>query len=533
MLDLMRKHARNWIMKLLLGIIIVVFVFYFGSIGGKQQAETIAVVDGKAIAYVDWVKEYQNLINYYRQRFGDALNDELLKQLNLKQVALDNMIQQAIVLQKARAMGLAVSDEEVRMSIMAMPAFQRGGVFDEKIYQQALRFNKITPEDFERMQKNTLMTALFLGLIQDGVKVSDQDVYDLYRFQNEKVNLRFVQFSPGVFRAKVTLKEEQLEAYLKEHDQAFRIPEQIQVRYLRFKGEDFAAGTAVTDAEIAEYYERHADQYKTAGGKRAALSDVKTKIASEIRGIGGMQAAAAAAKKAHDTIYQQEDFEGYAAKNRLAVHTTGLFSADLPPAELGRIGDALRNLFSLGKGEISRVLSDQKAYYLFKVEGKKPAYAPALKDVRTQVEKKVTEREADRLAKQEAESLLAALKQGKNLTELAAARKLSLAETGFFLTGAEAPKLGASRDLSAAIFQLTGKNPVPERIFHLNGHYVVLELKERTKPDDRNFAANRENLRNALLQSRKTEAVRTWMEGTKTAMIKEGKLKINKEVNDL
>jgi len=35
MLQLMRTHAKNWLMKVVLGIIIVVFVFYFGSIAGK------------------------------------------------------------------------------------------------------------------------------------------------------------------------------------------------------------------------------------------------------------------------------------------------------------------------------------------------------------------------------------------------------------------------------------------------------------------------------------------------------------------
>ena len=44
MLNIMRKHARNWLMKLILGIIIVVFVFYFGSMGGKQRAERIAII---------------------------------------------------------------------------------------------------------------------------------------------------------------------------------------------------------------------------------------------------------------------------------------------------------------------------------------------------------------------------------------------------------------------------------------------------------------------------------------------------------
>jgi peptidyl-prolyl cis-trans isomerase D len=289
----------------------------------------------------------------------------------------------------------------------------------------------------------------------------------------------------------------------------------------------------VTDAQIAEYYERHADSYKTGGGKRAALSDVKAKIAAEVRLAGGMHAAAAAAKNAHDVIYQQEDFEGYATKNGLAVTTSGFFSADAPGAALSRIGDAVSSLFKLDKGEISRVLSDSEGYYLFKVTAVKPAYTPSLKEVRASVEKKFRDREAERLAKSEAESVLAALKQGKNLNAIASEKKLNLTETGLFLMGAEAPKLGASRELNAAVFQLTEKKPAPESVFHMGGKYVVLELKERTSPDDRNFEAQKESLRAALLQARRNNAVQSWINETKAAMIKEGKLKINKDIKDL
>ena len=49
LLNLMRKHARNWLMKIILGIIVVVFIFYFGSMGGSQRAERIAMIDGKPI----------------------------------------------------------------------------------------------------------------------------------------------------------------------------------------------------------------------------------------------------------------------------------------------------------------------------------------------------------------------------------------------------------------------------------------------------------------------------------------------------
>ena len=67
----------------------------------------------------------------------------------------------------------------------------------------------------------------------------------------------------------------------------------------------------------------------------------------------------------------------------------------------------------------------------------------------------------------------------------------------------------------------------------MDGKYIVLQLKERASLDDRNFAANQENLKKSLLQIRKNEAIQSWIEGTKTAMIKEGKLKINKDLKDL
>ena len=84
MLRLMRKHARAWFMKVLLSVIILVFIFYFGSLRGRRQAETIALVDGKVIAYVEYQNEYQKLVDMYRQRFKGSLTDDMLKSFNLK-----------------------------------------------------------------------------------------------------------------------------------------------------------------------------------------------------------------------------------------------------------------------------------------------------------------------------------------------------------------------------------------------------------------------------------------------------------------
>ena len=96
-------------------------------------------------------------------------------------------------------MNIRVTDEDVKATILAYPGFQRNGVFDQRIYEQTLRANKMTPEEFEEIQRKMLITIRVEDLIQDGVKVSDQEIHDLYLMQNEKINIDFIQISPQAF----------------------------------------------------------------------------------------------------------------------------------------------------------------------------------------------------------------------------------------------------------------------------------------------------------------------------------------------
>ena len=533
MLDLMRKHARNWIMKVLLGIIIVVFVFYFGSMGGSRQAEVVATVDGKTIGYADLQKEYQNLVQYYRQRLGGMMTDEMLKGLNLKQQALDNLVQQAMILQKAKELDLTVTDRDVQDSIMAIPAFRRGGAFDERTYSQVLRHNKLTPEEFEAYQKNALIMTRFVSLIQDGVKVSDRDVHDLYRFQNEKMNVRYLRISPADFRAKAAPGEKELESYLREHGSQFRTAEQVQVKYIVFSGAGHASSARVTDADVSDYYDRHADQFKKAGSKPVPLSEAKTKIVNELRQVIGMQLASDAAKKAHDAIYQSEDFDGYAAKHGLKHQTTAFFTAANPPEEIKRIGDLGKMIFSLQKDEISKVLADSSAYYLFKLVARKPASVPALSEVRPQVEKAYIDAESIRLARQEAEAVLGRLKKGEAFNDVAREKQLPVSETGFVLPGAVIPKLGSSPELNEALFPLTAGKPYPDRVIFADGHFIVLQFKERAGLDERDFAVKKEALKRNLIERRKSDVLQAWVDGTKAALVKDGRLTIQKDLKEI
>jgi peptidyl-prolyl cis-trans isomerase D len=532
MLDVMRKHARNWLMKTILGIIIIVFVFYFGSMGGRQRAERVAVIDGKPIVYAEFQREYQNMIEMYRQRFGQGLTEEMLKSLNLKQQALDNLITQAVVMKKAEALNVRVTDDDVKAMILGYPGFQRNGAFDQRTYEETLRANKMSPEEFEEMQRKLLISMRVEDLIRDAVTVSDEEIHDLYRMQNEKINIDFIQVSPKAFTGGVKTTPADLEAFLKAHEAQFRVPEQVQIRYLAFMGQDYASSARVSDADVADYYERHKDQW-TKDKKVQPLAEVREKIVAEMALVRGMYAASDEAKKAHDTIYQDENLDAYAAQKKLTVRTTRLFRLNDPPPEFRAIADFGKILSGLQKNEISRVIPAEKGYYLVRVDDRKAPYLPALKEIEPEVEKQYREAEAMKLAQKEAETLLVRLKKGDTLEAVAREKGLKITETGLFLPGSAVPKLGASTELTEALFQITEKKPYPPKALPVEGDYVIIRLKGEGKLDDKEFASQKDGIAQYLKKTKQGEIIKAWIEGTKAALIKDGRLQLTRDVKDL
>ncbi len=533
MLELMRKHARNWLVKILLGMVIIVFIFYFGSYSWRQQSEAIAIIDGKAIPHVEFQKKYQNLIETYRQRLGGALTDDILKSLNLKQQAYDSIINQAVILYKAKELNIQVTEDDVKASILSNPAFQRAGAFDEKAYNLILRYNKMTPADFEESQKILLTMIKLEDLIQSAVKVSDKEVFDLYRFQNEKINLNYLSLPAMNYQEKVAVHRTDLEAYLKEHENDFRVPEQMQIKYIAFAGHNFTSSVKVADQDVAEYYNRNKDKFTKKKNKVATLSDVKDKIIAELKQSRAGHVAADEAKKAHDVIYQKENFDDYARQNGLKVLTTGYFSLKNPPQEFGRIQDFPGVAISLQTDEISPVLSDDNAYYLMKVIAKKAAYVPALNEIEKEVGRRFVEGESVRLCKKDAEATLDRLKKGEAMQKISQEKGLKMEETGFFLPGSNIPRVGASRELSDALYQLSEKNPYPDNVYFIKGSFLIVKFKERGKLDVQEFEVKKAVLKNSILRMKKNELMQSWIESNKEAMIKDGRLKFTKDLKDI
>jgi len=531
MLKFFRKNARGGFMLVFMFMIIVVFIFYFGTDRGGQRSDALAVVDGTAITASEFYNEYGKMTDMVRARYGGALTPEMLKKMDLKKMTFDSLINRHIIIAKAADLKIQVSDDELKQMITSMPALQTDGRFDAYKYKQMLRFNKMVAEEFEASQRINLSAAKIEAIIREGVKVSDQEVLDLYAMQNQKMNLNFLEISGADVKIPDPAPSE-LESYLKKNSNEFRVPEQVKARYLYFSADSYAPAE-VSASDINDLYNRLKDNYKNKDGKPRGLDEVKNQVIKEFKQNEGMKKAYDVAKKAHDTIYQEQNFDKYAAQNNLKVNEIGFTPLDKLPQPLATVKDVAQQLAGLEKNDISKVIQADTGFYVIHIEDKKSAYTPQLKDIEKDVRQGYLKNERERIAEQEANALIEKLQKGETLEKLASAKGFKIQETGFFTAGDTIPKVGTHPDAMETILALSPGHPYATKVLKINNKQYILKLKELSPLDTRDFESKKEVYRKVAMNLKREEAMKLWLEGNKQAMIKEKRLKMNKDPKDL
>ncbi len=531
MLKFFRKHARGWFMTAIIVIIIAVFVLYFGSTRAGRHANAIITIDKKIISEAEFHNEYEKLLNMARINLKDKLTPEMLKKMDLKTKAYENLLNREIIIAKASDMKIQVSDDELRNAIFAIPILQTDGRFDERKYQQMLRYNRMNAEEFEFLQRAELTANKIESFVREGVKISDKEIYDLYVLQNQKINVTFLQISGEDMKKKISPAQSDLEDYLKRNGNQFRVAEQTRIKYLFF-GADSVPAT-ISDSEIKSYYSGYPDKYKTKDGKQAPLASVQDAIVKELKKTKGLQTAYLEAKKARDEIYQEDNMEAYGKKNNLNLHSTDFFTLSKLPQEFAAVKNFPEALIDLNKGELSKIISSENGYYLLQVVDKKPSYIPELKTIENQVKHSFIENEAKVLAEKEATTVLEHLKSGEGIEKIAAEKNLKIGETGMFQPGNTIPRIGETENATEVLMQLSAGKPYPEKPLFTNNAYFILKFKEATLPDAKTFEAQKEMYKKILTSMKQEEAMKTWLEGNKTAMMKEKRVSIKKKVEDL
>jgi peptidyl-prolyl cis-trans isomerase D len=478
-LSLMRKHAQSWIIKFLIGIIVVVFVLYFGYSFNTDDGVKVAEVNGDAIGRVEYEKAYNDMLTSFQNQYKSFWNDKLVEAFDLKNRALEGLIEQKLISQEAEKLGLTVTKSEIQQKILEIPAFLTDGRFDEERYRALLTNNRTTPETFEKEYTKELLQQKVAQFLTTFIVPSSQDVLDEYRYANEKVKIGFVKFTPDEFKTSVTTDKDALDTFFNEKKEGYRVPEKIKIAYIKIGAEKFMDQVTLEEDDLKAYYEDNIDMFTQQ--KQVKASHILFKTAPEATGeeVKKIEEKATSvlerAKKGEDFAALATEFSEDSSKSKggdLGYFTEGKMVKEFEDAA-----------FKLEPGQISELVKTNYGFHIIKVEDKKERSVKTYDEVKGQIDTILRRIKSIDMADERARSLLDQMPYDVELEKYAQENNEQYITTDYFSQAEPAPVIMNNTKLAETLFTLA-KGELTEIIEQNNEFYImqVIDKKESYVP---------------------------------------------------
>jgi hypothetical protein len=217
-------------------------VFTWGmDITGQSSggAGEIGRVNGESVMYDAYMASYRNLYDQIQR--SQELPVTSQQNTEIEDAAFDEVVNQLLIRQELRRRGIGVTDQEIsRAAQLSPPADLRPqftsvetGQFDMTGYQTFLA--TLPPDQLmllEAYYRDVIPRGKLLRQVSSGIYLSDAELWQRFRDQNEQVNVRFVAMDPAT-RYEDTdfeISDADIRAYYRANQEEFEVPAHASVK---------------------------------------------------------------------------------------------------------------------------------------------------------------------------------------------------------------------------------------------------------------------------------------------------------------
>jgi len=412
MLSDIRRNAQHPLLKIILGLIVVVFILYFGYASSSRQSPDVAgEVNGVSLSRAEYEDTLRRLVDFYRQISQGQLSEEQLIQMgNLRERAFELLEDRVLLAEEADRRDITVTDAELDAAIQGQPTFQVNGRFDNDRYLQALSSSGLRHKQYRELKRSELMMTKVEQAIRDSAIVSDADVEAEYKARKTTAVADYAAFDPVRFAAEIAVTDELLGEYLAAEGEAFRTQEKRAARYVLFATDAFTKEVNPSGAQLAEEYKARSYLFQEAESVHARhLLVGVAKDAPE----ADWEKARARAEELGSGIADAKAFAA-AAKRYSQDSGSQPQGGDLGWFERGRMVPAFEEAaFSLPVGEVSLPVRTEFGYHLIFVEAKRPTRQAPLEEVKERLVTILKNEGARKLAAAAANDILVGIEDHK------------------------------------------------------------------------------------------------------------------------
>ncbi|PWI34296.1 peptidylprolyl isomerase [Vibrio albus] len=443
MMDRLREGVNSLAVKIILGLIILSFVFAgVGNyiIGGSGNAA--AKVGNTEIGRGAFEQAYQSERNRMQAQMGDyfanLLADPAYVQSFRKSV-LDRMIDEVLLEQYADSLGMRISDEQIRAEILSMAPFQNNGEFDQEIYQSALRRAGYSVDSFAEYLRRDMTRRQVLTAIQGSEFALDSEVQAQSSLITQTRDIQTITLMLDDFAKNAELTDEELQAYYKANPDNYTRPEQIKVAYLELSADALKEQISVSDEDAKKYYNEHLDSYSTQ--EQRQLSHIMVEGDDEAKAQTILDELNAGADFAELAKEKSEDIGSAELGGSLGWVEKGVMDPAFEEAAF-----ALEN-----KGDTTGLVKSSFGYHIIRLDALKAAEAKPFDQIADEVKSEIAEQKAvERFYELQTKLETVAFEYPNSLDDAAKAIDQPVQSTDF-ISPSEAPDILSSAAVMQAL----------------------------------------------------------------------------------
>jgi peptidyl-prolyl cis-trans isomerase D len=345
MFGTIRRHQK-WLWIVISTVTIISFVAFFSPQQRKQRGWTgprdlIGSINGRPITRDQYANAYREAELRYLFSYGEwPGNDTMSRQSGLIEREARNRL---LLLDQINELNIQVGEPAIAQWILDAFRDRTDKSFRKDSYDQfiktALPSHGLSQTDFERFARHEVAIQHLVTLAGTAGKlVTPQEAEGLFRHENQEVEAQAVFVSSSNYLAQVQIDPSALATFYTNQQANYRIPEKVQVTYIKFAASNYFADA---DQELAKntnlnqyvestYLQRGTNAFMDTNNIPLTAEAAKMKIRDEIRESVALDEAWKKAVEFDNELFQLKEktnaLESLAATKGLQTAVTEPFS---------------------------------------------------------------------------------------------------------------------------------------------------------------------------------------------------------------
>jgi peptidyl-prolyl cis-trans isomerase D len=395
------------IMTVVLGALALSFAIWgIGDIFRGFGRSELAKVGKTEIGIEQFRTLYTDRLQQLGRQVGRPVSMDQARAFGFDRQVLGQLIGETALDERARQMGLNLSDADVASAIMTDPAFRGASGFDRARFEAIIRQAGYNEPRYVAEHRKQMLRRQIIDTVAGDLTVPKAAVEAAYRYSNEERAIDYMVLDRSQAGAVTPPTPEEMAKYFDERKGQFRAPEYRKVAIVVVTPAELARWETINDADARRIFEE----------RKARYSTPEQRHVHQIVFPNAEEAQAASAK-----IAQGTDFDAVAKERGLKDSDIDL--GIIPKSNIidQAVADAA---FALKEGEVSAPIQGRFGTALVRVLKIQPGTTRSYEEVADEIKRDVALEQARAQIAGLRDKLEDARAAGETLVE--AAEKLKL-----------------------------------------------------------------------------------------------------------